>query len=166
MSATTQSQSFEIRDLIPEDIGWVQRVLRQYWATTVQVSRGRSIHADQLPGIVAVRNGEEVGLLTYQIDGTECEIVTHNSLAGHGGIGSCLLGGVRTKAREAGCTRLWCITTNDNTPALRFYQRRDFDICNFYRNGVNDARSIKPEIPDTGIDGIKIRHEIELEYML
>ena len=164
-SAPTQD-TFEIRDLTPEDKPWVQRVLHQYWASTVQVAKGRKIQADELPGIAAIRDGVHVGLLTYQIENNECEIVTHNSLAGHGGIGSCLLAGVRTKAREAGCTRLWCITTNDNTPALRFYQRREFQIVAFYKNAVNEARHIKNEIPDKGIDGIKLEHELELEYTL
>tara|TARA_R110000868_G_scaffold411617_1_gene706307 strand:+ start:394874 stop:395374 length:501 start_codon:yes stop_codon:yes gene_type:complete len=166
MSATPGTQSFEIRDLTPEDKHWAQRVLQQYWASTEQVTRGKKLKADELPGIVAVRDGAEVGLLTYNIEGDACEIVTHNSMAGHGGIGSCLLTGVRNKAREHGCKRLWCVTTNDNTPAMRFYQRRDFDIVAFHKNAVNEARKLKPEIPDVGLDGIPIRHEIEMEYML
>lgn len=166
MSAAPGVHTFEIRDLTPEDKPWVDRLLHQFWASTEQVSRGRKFQADELPGIVAVRDGSEVGLLTYNIEGDECEIVTHNSLAGHGGIGSCLLNGVRAKARELGCKRLWLTTTNDNTPAMRFYQRRDFDLVGLHRHAIADARSLKPEIPDVGLDGIPIRHEIEMEYIL
>ncbi|MFG0244765.1 MAG: GNAT family N-acetyltransferase [Phycisphaerales bacterium JB052] len=158
--------SFDIRDLTPEDKHWVQRVLVQYWGSTVQITRGKKFQADELPGLVAQRDGSEVGLLTYHIENNECEIITHNSMAGHGGIGSCLLDAVRTKAREQSCNRLWLITTNDNTPALRFYQRREFDLVGFYRNAVTEARKLKPEIPNVGFDGIPIRHEIELEYPL
>ncbi|RMH28221.1 MAG: GNAT family N-acetyltransferase [Planctomycetota bacterium] len=157
---------FVVRELTPEDRPWVQGVLRRYWASLVQVTRGRKIQADELPGFVAMRDGEEVGLITYEIVGDQCEVVTHNSLAGHGGIGSCLLAAVRTKAREAGCKRMWLVTTNDNTPALRFYQRRDFDLVAIHRNAVQEARKLKPEIPDIGLDGIPIRHEIEMEYRL
>jgi N-acetylglutamate synthase-like GNAT family acetyltransferase len=158
--------SFDIRDLTPEDKHWVQRVLVQYWGSTVQITRGKKYQADELPGLAAVRDGSEVGLLTYHIENDECEIMTHNSMAGHGGIGSCLLDAVRAKAREAGCKRLWLITTNDNTPAMRFYQRRDFDMVAFYRDAVTEARKLKPEIPNVGFDGIPIKHEIELEYPL
>lgn len=157
---------FTVREITPEDKPWVQGVLRRYWASLVQVSRGRKIQADELPGFAAMRDSEEVGLLTYEIRGKDCEVVTHNSLAGHGGIGSCLLAAVRAKAREAGCQRLWLVTTNDNTPALRFYQRRDFDLVAIHRNAVQEARRLKPEIPDVGLDGIPIRHEIEMEYKL
>ncbi|MBL4698272.1 MAG: GNAT family N-acetyltransferase [Phycisphaerales bacterium] len=158
--------SFDIRDLMPEDKSWVSRVLVQYWGSTTQVTRGQKFQADELPGLAAIRDGAEVGLLTYNIEGDGCEIITHNSMAGHGGIGSCLLDAVRNKARELGCKRLWLITTNDNTPALRFYQRRGFDLVALHRGAVTEARKIKPEIPNVGFDGIPIRHEFELEYML
>lgn len=163
---TQHGADFEIRDITPDDREWVRRVLKTYWASTVQVSRGRLVNADELPGFIAMQGGEPVGLLTYDINGKECEIVTHNSLAGQGGVGSCLLAAVRTKARELGCDRLWLVTTNDNTPSLRFYQRRDFDMVALHRNAVKESRSLKRDIPEVGLDGIRLRHEIEMEYLL
>lgn len=165
-AAPQASDEFTVRELTPEDKSFVQGVLRRYWASLVQVSKGRKHQADELPGFAAMRDGEAVGLLTYHVDGDECEIVTHNSLAGHGGIGSCLMAAVRAKARELGCRRLWLVTTNDNTPAIRFYQRRDFDLVAVHREAIKEARKLKPEIPDVGMDGIPIRHELELEYLL
>ena len=166
MDTLSGKHSFDIRELTPDDKFWVQRVLIQYWGSTVQITCGKKYQADELPGVVAIRDGAEVGLLTYHIEGDACEIMTHNSMAGHGGIGSCLLDAVRAKARELGCKRLWLITTNDNTPSIRFYQRRDFDLVALHRNAVIEARKLKPEIPNVGFDGIPIRHEIEMEYML
>jgi len=166
MNTTTTQHTFDVRELKPEDKSWVRRVLVQYWGSTTQITRGVKYAADELPGLVAQRDGSEVGLLIYNIEGDSCEIITHNSMAGHGGIGSCLLDAVRTKARELGCKRLWLITTNDNTPAMRFYQRRGFDMVALYRNAVSNARKLKPEIPNVGFDGIAIRHELEMEYPL
>lgn len=157
---------FVIRDVTPDDRDWVRRLLKTYWASTEQVSRGRLVQADELPGFIAMQGDEPVGLLTYNINDKDCEIVTHNSLAGQGGVGSCLLAAVRTKARELGCTRLWLVTTNDNTPSLRFYQRRDFDMVALHRNAVKVSRSLKRDIPDVGLDGIRLLHEIEMEYPL
>ena len=57
-------------------------------------------------------------------------------------------------------------TTNDNLKAMGFYQRRGFDMARLYRNAVDAARSIKPEIPTVGEDGIPLRHEIEFEKIL
>lgn len=158
--------NFDVRPVGPEDREWVQRVLNQYWASSTIYSRGKATNAAELPAFAAIRDGTPVGLITYCIDGDDCEIVTHNSLAGCGGIGSCLLAAVRHEAREQGCKRLWLVTTNDNTPAMRFYQRRDFDFVHIERDVMHKARQMKPDIPGRGLDDIPIRHEIELEYRL
>ncbi|MFG0305907.1 MAG: GNAT family N-acetyltransferase [Phycisphaerales bacterium JB040] len=155
-----------VRPLREDDHSWVQGVLLRYWASTTQVSRGRLHHADRLPGFAAFRGDEEVGLITYHIEGDECEIVTHNSMDGEGGIGSCLLAEVRTLARSEECRRLWLVTTNDNTPAMRFYQRREFEMVALHRDAIQGYRTLKPEIPSVGLDGIRIKHEIEMEYLL
>lgn len=56
---------------------------------------------------------------------------------------------------------------NDNTHALRFYQRRGFALVAVHRNAVDKARrELKPELPLVGIDGIPMRDEIELEMLL
>ncbi|GAB4383237.1 MAG: GNAT family N-acetyltransferase [Phycisphaerales bacterium] len=158
--------NFEVRPLGPEDRPWVCRVLNQYWASTNIYSKGRVTNAAELPGFAAFRDGTPVGLITYRIEDEDCEIVTHNSMAGCGGIGSCLLAAVRQEARAQGCKRLWLVTTNDNTPALRFYQRRDFDMVRIDFNAMQRARVLKPDIPERGLDDIPIRHEVELEYRL
>lgn len=38
---------FTVRELTPEDKPWAQGVLRRYWASLVQVSRGRLMQADR-----------------------------------------------------------------------------------------------------------------------
>jgi ribosomal protein S18 acetylase RimI-like enzyme len=104
--------------------------------------------------------------VTYNIDVNECEIVTMNSLEEGRGIGTALINTVKQTAIAAGCKRLWLITTNDNTAALHFYQRRGFVIAAVHPNAMEESRKLKPEIPLTGNDGIPIRDEIELEMML
>jgi ribosomal protein S18 acetylase RimI-like enzyme len=69
-------------------------------------------------------------------------------------------------AARGGCRRLWLVTTNDNTAALRFYQKRGFVIAGVHRNAIVEARRLKPEIPLVGRNGIAIRDEIELEQPL
>ncbi len=69
-------------------------------------------------------------------------------------------------ARSASQPRLWLVTTNDNTDALAFYQRRGWDLVAVHRRAVDDARSLKPGIPSLGKGRIPIRHELELELVL
>jgi len=69
-------------------------------------------------------------------------------------------------ANLMGCSQLWLVTTNDNTHALRFYQKRRFVISGIRINAVETARHLKPEIPVLGADDIPIRDEIGLEMIL
>jgi len=105
-------------------------------------------------------------LVTFQITGDACEIVTLDSLIEDRGIGTGLIEAVSTAASAVGCRRLWLITTNDNLHALGFYQKRGFRLAAVHPGAVDAARKLKPEIPLIGNDGIPIRDEIELEIVL
>ena len=122
--------------------------------------------AAALPGFVAMVDGNPKGLITYRTEKDQCEIISLDSLAEGSGIGTALLNAVLDVARSSGCVRTWLITTNDNTPALRFWQRRGFEIVALYRGAVGESRKLKPEIPHLGSAGIPIRDEIELELCL
>jgi GNAT superfamily N-acetyltransferase len=130
------------------------------------VTRGQMVDLSALPGIVAVDERGPIGLLTYRIVGDACEITSLNSRAAGKGVGSALIDAARTSAAAAGCRRLWLITTNDNTPALRFYQMRGFHLAALYPNALEQSRRLKPQISLVGIDGIPLRDEIELEMLL
>ena len=99
-------------------------------------------------------------------DGVETEVVTVDALEPGRGIGSLLLDAAATLARRASWRRLWLVTTNDNTAALRFYQRAGWDLVGFHRNALARSRSLKASIPQMGLDSIPIRHELELELPL
>ena len=113
-----------------------------------------------------MNQNRKAGLALYRVDGKECEIMSMNSLVEGIGIGSALVDAVKDAAVKAECKRLWLITTNDNTKALRFWQKRGFKLAAVYPGAIEKSRLIKPEIPLTGNDGIPIRDEIELERVL
>lgn len=77
-----------------------------------------------------------------------------------------LIDKVIEEAKEHKCKRVWLITTNDNTHAIRFYQRRGFNFRGLYINAIQESRKIKPQIPLLGMDDIPIMHEIEFEKNL
>ena len=111
-------------------------------------------------------DGTLAGVLTYVVRGDACEVLTLNAAHRHRGTGTALIAAVETLARDAGCTRLWLITTNDNVDALRFYQRRGFRLAKLHAGAVDDGRRLKPSIPRFGDHGIPLRDEIELERAL
>jgi len=159
-------KSFQIRPLNKEDKAWVARLIKEWWAGPKIITRGKVHYADKLPGFIAVQDGKTARLITYDIVGDQCEIVSMNSLVEGKGIGSTLIDAVKNVAQKARCKRLWLITTNDNTAALRFYQKRGFLLVAIHRNALEQSRRLKPEIPLIGNDGIPLRDEIELEMIL
>ncbi len=154
---------FAIYPLTEHDGDKVAQLITERWDSNIIVSRGVIHRSDKLPGFAAVDGqGAWIGLITYHIQGEACEIVTLDSLRPASGIGTALIEAVKAAARQAGCKRVWLVTTNDNLYALRFYQKRGFTLVALHSNAIEQSRKLKPQIPLTGNDGIPIRDEIEL----
>ncbi len=140
-------------------------IIRQ-WFSLQMVVHGESIDLSIADGWYACQDDEIIGLITYRISGDEMEILSLDSLRENQGTGTALLNKAISEARNNGITKIMLITTNDNLPALRFYQKRGFDMVRLFYNAVDQSRKLKPEIPLFGIDGIPLKHEIELEMIL
>jgi len=141
-------------------------VLLENWVSNIIVTRGISYEADLLPGFIAELEGDRTGLLTYNINNNELEIITLNAQVEGKGIGTALLEEVEKLAKLKKCKRIWLITTNDNVDALRFYQKREYEITSVHRYAIEESRKIKPQLPFVGKYGIPIRDEIEMEKLL
>jgi ribosomal protein S18 acetylase RimI-like enzyme len=160
------SRRYAVRALAPDERPWLGEHLALAWGDRVIVSRGRRHDASLLDAYVAVADFELVGLATFLIAGTACELVTIEAFRRGEGVGSCLLDAVAAHARRRGCARLWLVTTNDNLGALRFYQRRGLRLVAVHPGAVDEARALKPAIPLVGEHGIEIHDELELELAL
>jgi GNAT superfamily N-acetyltransferase len=155
-----------VNPINPGDREWVGESLLAEFGDLRMVTRGRLHHADQLPGLIAVLDEVPAGLLTYATVGGEMEIVTLHAVQPGKGLGSAMLAAALEKAKQTGCRRLWLITTNDNEPAMRFYERRGMRQVAIYKDAIRESRKLKPEIPLTGVDGKPILDEVELEFRL
>jgi hypothetical protein len=89
-----------VRPFREGDREWVRETLRELWGETV-VSRGVVHNPTTLPGFVAEEGGERVGLLTYRVDGADCEVVTIDAFPEGVGAGTALLDAAARAAR--GC---------------------------------------------------------------
>lgn len=155
-----------VRDKTPDDTAWLEGFLRTQWGGPVIVNRGVRHNLLELPALIAERGGERCGLLTYRMEPEGWQITTLNAVPPQHGTGTQLIDAVARRAAQAGCRRLWLITTNDNIDALRFYQRRGFTFVAVHPRAVDEARRLKPGIPPVGNYGIPIRDELELERRL
>jgi GNAT superfamily N-acetyltransferase len=163
---TTIRPAVVVRPLADADRAWMDDLLAREWGGPLMVSRGVLYDLRTLPGLIAWHGKQRAGLATYHIDGAACEVLSLNSLIEHIGAGTSLLHAVEESAREAGCTRVWLITTNDNLHALGFYQRRGYVLAALYPDALAESRALKPQIPLIGMDNIPLRDEIELEKHL
>jgi ribosomal protein S18 acetylase RimI-like enzyme len=157
---------YTLRPVEREDRLMVEQVLVQMWGAikVYAVTLGGLVDASVLPGWIAEQSGTVVGLLTYRMSGSTLDLVTINAYRSGAGIGTVLIEKLAAQAPALGAKRIRVAVTNDNTDALRFYQRRGFHLIGVRSDAMTKARRRhKPDIPELGHHGIPIRDELDLE---
>lgn len=144
----------------------VNRFITEQWYTTTMIVRGKEIDMTAVDGIFVIENEKIIGLITYIIYDNTLEILSLDSLCENRGLGTAMLQEIIEIAIKNSCKKIVLITTNDNIKAIRFYQRRGFDMACLYRNALDISRKLKPEIPLIGENAIPLKHEIEFEMVL
>ncbi|MGA2491306.1 MAG: GNAT family N-acetyltransferase [Anaerolineales bacterium] len=94
-----------LRPLSIADRDWVSRRIIESWGAEIVVVHGTIYHPSELPGFVIMGGDAFVGLLTYHLEGTACEIVTLDSWSEGRGVGTTLIESVKQVARREGCKR-------------------------------------------------------------
>lgn len=144
----------------------INAFIRQHWYTTTMIIRGKEIDMTKTEGFYFSKGKDIVGLITYIVYDNILEITSLDSLLENQGIGSKLLKTVIHEAKEKKVQKIVLITTNDNINAIKFYQKRGFDMARLFRNALDISRKLKPEIPLIGENSIPLRHEIEFELLI
>jgi GNAT superfamily N-acetyltransferase len=145
---------------------WVEALVREHFGSARVVSRGVLHDAFSLPGLAAEMQGVPAGLLLYHIHQGQCEVVVLIAARQRQGVGRLLLEAIQPLAHSSGCRRIWLITTNANPGAIAFYRAVGWQQVAIHRGGAQEARRLKPEIPELGADGMPIDDEIEFEFRL
>ena len=157
---------FKIRSVSQADRGWIRKFIAKEWGAERVIAHGKIYYPHNLSGFIALKDKKYLGLVTYNIERKNLEIVSMNATLPNKGIGTALLKAVEKIGRKLKCKKIWLITTNDNIDALRFYQKKGFSIVAIHRNALEISRKLKPEIPLVGNYGIPLKDEIELEKKL
>lgn len=144
----------------------VNAFIKQHWYTMTMIIRGIEIDMTKVEGFYFREGKSIIGLVTYLVYDNIFEIISLDSLRENQGIGSELLELAVDEANKRGCRKVVLITTNDNINAIRFYQKRGFDMVRLFHNSIDISRKMKPEIPIIGENSIPLRHEIEFERIL
>ena len=128
------------------------------------VAFGEVMDIDQMPALVAVMYADPSGALTYRLLGDALHIVAlaTDPMWQRSGVGGYLVAEAELLARRLNLRRLVVSTTNDNLPALYFYQRRGYRLTDLVPNSV--IEHTQQEV--AGFAGIGVRDEIRLEKKL
>jgi len=120
--------------------------------------------ASDVEGLALVDHLDEiVGLVTYHVDGPAGQIVTLDTIVRGRGFGRRLLEVVENKFHNLGLGRSWALMTNDNLRAAGLYLSRGYRLVRVHLDAVNRVREHKPELPEKGYEGIRIRDLWEFE---
>jgi ribosomal protein S18 acetylase RimI-like enzyme len=117
-----------------------------------------------MPALVAVPHEEPSGALAYRLLGDALHIVAlaTDPMWQRSGVGAYLVAEAELLARRLKLARVVVATTNDNLPALYFYQRRGYRLTDLVPQGVPKHTHRQ----SAGFAGIPVRDEIRLEKRL
>ena len=144
----------------------IAEFIERHWHSKMVASHGEVFYPHQCDGFIEWRDNQIVGLLTFRRHEDSLELLTLNSTLEGQGIGSALMLMAIEQARETGLSNVWLTATNDNLRAIGFYQRLGFRMVAIIAGAVDEARKIKPQIPEVGHNGIPIHDEIVLKLRI
>jgi ribosomal protein S18 acetylase RimI-like enzyme len=152
--------AFAVREAVAADRHAIELICDRVWGETDIDCFGRTFDVLAGENLVAELDGELAGLISLSIDGGEQAIVmlsVYPQFQG-AGIGGALVREAVVRATSAGLPFIKVATTNDDVPALYFYQRLGFVIYEIDCGTVVDHHG---EVL-SGFAGIPIRDEIRL----
>ena len=150
-----------VREATDEDRAIVRDLFARDFGPTRTVAFGERMDLDQMPALVAVMHADPAGALAYRLLGDALHIVAlaTDPMWQRSGVGGHLVAEAELLARRLKIGRVIVTTTNDNLPALYFYQRRGYRLIDLVTNSVVAQTSQMP----IGFAGIPVRDEIRLE---
>jgi ribosomal protein S18 acetylase RimI-like enzyme len=153
-----------VREAADQDRPAVRELFQRDFSRSHIVAFGEVMDFDQMPALVAVFYQDPAGALAYRLLGDALHIVAlaTDPMWQRSGVGGHLVAEAELLTRRLGLKRVVVATSNDNLPALYFYQRRGYRLTDLIPNSV--VTSTHQE--QAGFAGIPVRDEIRLEKQL
>jgi GNAT superfamily N-acetyltransferase len=165
--AGAEPEPLRIRPSLPDDEATILELWLHFWDDHEMDCFGKTYRAVDLPALLACDGDQVVGLLSYAVERRwkAINIVALQVLPAYQGRGdaAALLRVLEAQAPRMGIGRLIVATSNDNLPALYFYQRLGFQITGIK---VGQVAPDHPEEEFVGVGRIAVRDEIRLEKRL
>jgi ribosomal protein S18 acetylase RimI-like enzyme len=153
-----------VHEATDRDRSVVRSLFQRDFGRTRIVAFGEVMNVDEMPALVATIHEEVSGALAYRLHGDGLHVVAlaTDPMWQRSGVGGHLVAEAELLARRLGLARLVVTTTNDNLPALYFYQRRGYRMTGIVAGSVvaQTGNAV------AGFAGIPIRDEVQLEKPL
>jgi ribosomal protein S18 acetylase RimI-like enzyme len=150
------------REASPADHAAALELFRRDFGRTTIATFGEIVSLESISTIVADTEGEMSGALAWKARDGALQIVAlaTDPMWQRSGVGGHLVAEAEVVARRSGIRRIVLATTNDNLPALYFYQRRGYRITEVVRDAWQDhaEHSIS-----AGFADIPVLDELRLE---
>jgi GNAT superfamily N-acetyltransferase len=153
-----------VREATENDRAAVQALIERDFGRTRIVAFDEVIDVAGLPALVSVMHGELSGALVYRLLNDALHVVALATDPGwqRSGVGGHLIAEAELLARRLNLPRVVVATTNDNLPALYFYQRRGYRLTALVPNSVLAHTGQVC----AGFAGIPVQDEVRLEKTL
>jgi GNAT superfamily N-acetyltransferase len=152
-----------VREATDADRAAVRGLFQRVFGPARMIAFGEVMDVDAMPALVAVVTDEPSGALAYRLLGDALHVVAVASdpMWQRSGVGGHLVAEAELLARRLKLARVLVTTTNDNLPALYFFQRRGYRLTDLVPGGVKAHTEGL-----AGFAGIPIRDELRLEKAL
>ena len=160
-----QKCKYTIRQASCDDIELLEELVQLFWGDSIQLMFNQTYRVAQEPAIIAKSDNKILGFIAYTVYSKESAlIVALGILPGYQGcgIGSKLVEQVENYAKGEEKQQLLVVTSNDNLPALTFYQRLGFQLFEVAPNVIAE----KLGRLQLGFARIPIRDELRLRKIL
>lgn len=158
--ASAPEVAFEIRPAVPSDRRDIEAICDQAWGETEIDVFGRTFDVLACDNLVAIAEDGFAGLISLAIDKGELAIVLLTVYPRYqgSGVGAALVEAAVEEARSRRLPFIKVATTNDDIPALYFYQRRGFVLYEMVAGEMVDHHG--EVVP--GFANIPVRDELRL----
>jgi ribosomal protein S18 acetylase RimI-like enzyme len=142
----------------------IREFVKRFWKEEEQLTFNRKFIVAELPAYLAKSGSDVIGFVSFAELRDAIIIVALGILPKYQNarVGKSLIEKVETEAKRLGKKKLLVSTSNDDLPALAFYQSLGFQIYEVKPNVIAEKHGMVLK----GIGGLPIRDEIRLQKLL
>jgi len=150
--------------MVQREKSQVRELVRRFWGEQEQLAFGRRFAVAELPAYVARRDNSIIGFASFAEADDAVIVVALGVLPRYQGfgVGTRLIEKVQSEAKRLRKRRMLVSTSNDDLPALAFYQSLGFQIFEANPNVIAEKHGTILR----GIGGLPVRDELRLQKTL